>query len=616
MRGGRAGGPIGVAVGAALLLAALVTVVPLVAQAAVGDLTLVSRGADGTPPADGDSGPGLAISASGRFVAFESKAGNLNAAAQPGVTNIYLRDRRTGTTTLISRASGADGAAADADSANPSISPGGRYVAFESTATNLSADDGAAVRDVFVRDTSTNTTTLVSRALDGGAANGDSSHPAVSANASVIAFDSIATNLTSDTLAAASNVFARHTDSGETELVSRIAVGSSNFAADGNSYDPTIDREGLRVAFTSDADNLYAKDNNAYTNVFVTDLQGSRYTSAVSLPTGNFLQQDPSDGDSFDGVISADGKYVAFVSFAANFVDEPIRTPTIADVFRRDIQGTKTELVSRATGIDGEPAFADSAHPSISGDGRFIAFESAAGNLSSEDTAGSDVFIRAMNDGTTTLVSRGQGAAGPAGDSSSYAPALSADGRSVAFSSDANNLSTDDDDQFRNVFARQVPVTPPTPQAPPDLGTNDHSGHTGHDPSSPGHAGHTAAEHAGHTTVTGGPAMTLFGPPVQDIDKLFMLATLHADGRLVVSASVALRGRGGASKLYRFRGFAATVPAHREYRVKLTLAKSKLRAVKRALKRHRRLKAKIVAKAQSAAGGPWSTVTRSVRLTN
>jgi Tol biopolymer transport system component len=616
MRGGRAGGPIGFAVGAALLLAALVTVAPVVAQAAVGDLTLVSRGADGTPAADGDSGPGLAISASGRFIAFESKAGNLSVAAQPGVTNIYLRDRRTGTTTLISRASGADGAGADADSANPAISPAGRFVAFESTATNLSADDGAAVRDVFVRDTSTNTTTLVSRPLDGGAANGDSSHPAVSANASVIAFDSTATNLTTDTLAAASNVFARHKDSGETELVSRVAVGSSNFAADGNSYGPTIDQGGLRVAFTSDADNLYAKDNNAYTNVFVTDLQGSRYTSAVSLPTGNFLQQDPSDGDSFDGVISADGKYVAFVSYAANFVDEPIRTPTIADVFRRDIQGTKTELVSRATGIDGEPSFADSAHPSISGDGRFIAFESAAGNLSSEDTAGSDVFIRAMNDGTTTLVSRGQGAAGPAGDSSSYAPALSADGRSVAFSSDANNLSTDDDDQFRNVFARQVPVTPPPPQAAPDLGTNDHSGHAGHDPSSPGHAGHTAAEHAGHTTVTGGPAMTLFGPPVQDIDKLFMLATLHADGRLVVSATVALKGRSGASKLYRFRGFTATVPAHREYRVKLTLAKSKLRAVKRALKRHRRLKAKIVAKAQSAAGGPWSTVTRSVRLTN
>jgi Tol biopolymer transport system component len=616
MSGGRAGGPTGFAVAAAALLALLVMLTPLVAHAAVGDLSLISRGAEGSPPADGNSGPGLAVSASGRFVAFESKAANLSDAAQPGVTNIYLRDRRTGTTTLISRATGADGVGADADATNPSISPAGRFVAFDSPATNLSADDDDAVRDVYVRDTFADTTTLVSRSLDGGAGNGDSSHPAVSANASVIAFDSTATNLTPDAFAAASNVYARHMDTGETELVSRVAVGTSNFPANGDSYDPTIDQQGLRVAFTSDADNLYAKDNNAYTNVFVTDLQGSRFTSAVSLPTGNFLAQDPSDGDSFDGVISADGNFVAFVSYAANFVDEPIRTPQIADVFRRDVQGSKTELVSRATGADGAPSFADSAHPSISSDGRFIAFESAAGNLSGEDAAGSDVFVRAMNEATTTLTSREQGAAGPAANGASYTPAISQNGRIVAFSSDADNLSLLDDDAVSNVFVRQVPVTAPPPDTGPDLGTNDHSAHEGHDPSSPDHAGHTAAEHAGHTTVTGGPAMTLFGPPVQDVDKLFMLATVHAEGKLVVSASVAFKGRSGASKVYRFRGFTATVPAHREYRVKLKLAKSKLRAVKRALKRHRRLKAKIVAKAQNVAGGPWSSVTRSVRLTN
>jgi hypothetical protein len=110
--------------------------------------------------------------------------------------------------------------------------------------------------------------------------------------------------------------------------------------------------------------------------------------------------------------------------------------------------------------------------------------------------------------------------------------------------------------------------------------------------------------------------MTLFGPPVQDVDKLYMLATVHAPGKLVVTGSVTFKGRARASKVYRFRGFTATAPAHREYRVKLKLSKSKLRAVKRALKRGKRLKAKISAKAQNAAGGPWSTVSRSVRLTN
>src|SRR6185436_14694143 len=100
-------------------------------------------------------------------------------------------------------------------------------------------------------------------------------------------------------------------------------------------------------------------------------------------------------------------------SYAENFVDAPLRTPQVADVFRRDIQASKTELVSRATGADGAPAVANSSHPSISGDGRSIAFESAAANLSTEDTAGPGIFIRNMEAGATTLVSRATGAAGP-----------------------------------------------------------------------------------------------------------------------------------------------------------------------------------------------------------
>jgi hypothetical protein len=196
---------------------------------------------------------------------------------------------------------------------------------------------------------------------------------------------------------------------------------------------------------------------------------------------------------------------------------------------------------------------------------------------------------------------------------------LSQDGPFVAFSSDADNLSSEDDDSFRNIYLRRVPVVPPPPDTGPDLGSNDHSAHdtaahTGH--TADEHVGHTADEHAGHVTPTGGPAMTLFGPPVQDVDKLYMLATVHAAGKLVVSASVTLKGTGRAAKVFRFKAFTATVPAHREYRVKLKLSKSKLRAVKRALKRGKRLKTKISAKSQNAAGGPWSTVSRSVRLTN
>src|SRR4029453_13302086 len=100
------------------VLAALVALTPLVAQAVVGDVSLISRGTDGTS-ANAGSGPGLAVSASGRYVAFESQATTVSDPAQPGVTNIFVRDRKTGATTLVTRADGADGAGADASSAAP-----------------------------------------------------------------------------------------------------------------------------------------------------------------------------------------------------------------------------------------------------------------------------------------------------------------------------------------------------------------------------------------------------------------------------------------------------------------------------------------------------------------
>jgi Tol biopolymer transport system component len=597
----------------ACVLIAIVALVPLVAHAAVGDTTLVSAG---TAAGNADSGPGVAVNADGRYVVFESKASNLDPAAVPGVTNIYKRDTQTGTTTLVSRATGADGAGADGDSAAPTISPAGRFVAFESTADNLSGQDDDSVRNVFVRDTMFGTTTLVSVAPDGSAANGDSSHPSISANGTMIAFDSTADNLSTEDLDQYSNVYVRNMDTGELTLVSKLAFGQFSTPANDNSWGPTIDRDGRRVAFTSDADNLSTKDANQFTNVFVTDLQ-TKFTSAVSLPTGGFLKQDPSDGDSSGGVLSADGRYVAFVSSANNFTDESLRTPKYVDVFRRDIQASKTVLVSRVTGADGGPALADSGRPSISGDGRFVAFESSASNLGKNDTSTSNVFIRNVEDGVTTLVDRASGTAGQMADGGSYAPVLSRDGRFVAFSSDATNLSADDDHRVRDVFERQVPVAPPPPDLGPDLGTNDHSAHEGHDPSSPehaGHAGHTAAEHEGHTTVTGGPGMTLFGPPVQDVDKLYMLAQVHADAKLLVTASVKLPGKSRSTALYSFKSFSSTVPAHKIYRVKLKLAKSKLHAVKRAIKRGKKLKATIVGKAQNSAGGNWTTITRTVRL--
>jgi Tol biopolymer transport system component len=593
------------------LVLALIAASALVARAAVTDTALVSRASGpGGAAGQGDSGPGTAVSATGRFVAFESSA-VLSDAAVPGVTNVYLRDTESGAASLISRATGVDGAGADNDSAAPTISPAGRYVAFESLADNLATDDNDAVRNIFVRDTFTNKTKLVSRASDGAPADGDSFHPSISVNGWFIAFESVADNLSADDDDQFSNIFMRDTTAGTTDLVNRVSA-PTNAAADGDSYGPTIDRDGKRVAFTSDADNLSTKDDNAYTNVFVRDLP-LRFTSAVSLPTGGFLSSTPADGDSFDAAISWDGRYVAFLSYASNFVDEPIRTPTVADVFRRDIQASKTILVSRATGADGQPAFANSSHPSISVDGRFVAFASDAGNLSTEDGPSSDVFVRDLSYDTTTLASRASGVAGAAGDGASSTPALSIDGRFVAFASDADNLSDQDGDAFRDVFTRELLIAAPVTEVPPDLGNNDHSQHN---PADPSHTEHTPSGHEGHISLPGdtsGPSQTLFAPPTQDIDTLFVLAQVHEAGTLVVTATVALPRGGRSSKLYRFKSFTRTVPAHEVFRVRLKLAKKVLRNAKRALKRGKRLNAKVTAKARDLKGN-WTTARKTIRL--
>ena len=248
---------------AALVLAAML-VPALVAGAAVDDTTLVSL--SGTQAqANGASGPGVAVSASGKRVAFESSANNLSSIDNDTLVNIFVRDVGTGITSLVSQNGGVG---ADADSANPAISADGRYVAFESGADNLSDADDNGVTNVFLYDTVDETINLSARAV-AVAADGDSGNPSVSGAGEVVAFESRATNLSEDDDDATKDVFTRNISQGTTALVSRVnGVGAGG---NGDSFDPSISRTGTRVAFASDADNLYADDRDLYTNVFMVE---------------------------------------------------------------------------------------------------------------------------------------------------------------------------------------------------------------------------------------------------------------------------------------------------------------------------------------------------------
>jgi Tol biopolymer transport system component len=435
------------------------------AWAAKGDLDLVSRAAGATGTFGNGSSEESAISADGRYVAFTSWASNLHPDDGDINTDVFVRDLEEGTVTLVSRATGADGDKAAGDnsgffsnvSTSPAISADGRYVAFQSRASNLHPDDGDRTLDVFVRDLEANTTTLVSRAggADGAKANGPSwagSHrAAISADGRYVAFESWASNLHPDDGDTTPDVFVRDLEAHTTTLVSR-AGGADGDKGDDYAVSPAISADGRFVAFESDATNLHPDDGDSNYDVFVRDLE-AHTTTLVNRATG--AAGDKGDDQGFNPAISADGRFVAFESDATNL--HPDDGDSNYDVFVRDLEAHTTTLVNRATGAAGDKGDDEGFNPAISADGRFVAFESGASNLHPDDgDLNNDVFVRDLEAHTTTLVSRATGATGANGNDQSYTPAISADGRFVAFESYATNLHPDDGNGLQDVFRRDV----------------------------------------------------------------------------------------------------------------------------------------------------------------
>ena len=224
--------------------------------------------------------------------------------------------------------------------------------------------------------------------------------------------------------------------------MSRISVASDGTEGNNSSRMPSISADGRYVAFTSFANNLVSGDTNFLEDIFVHDRQTGQIRR-VSVATDG----TQGNGSSIRPSISTDGRYVAFISDADNLVSGD--TNNQWDVFVHDRQTGENHRISVST--NGTQSNGHSGGPAISADGRYVAFASQASNLVSGDTNGTwDVFVHDRQTRQTTRVSVASN--GTQGNASSSRHSISADGRYVAFDSDANNLVSGDTNYYSDVF--------------------------------------------------------------------------------------------------------------------------------------------------------------------
>jgi Tol biopolymer transport system component len=268
------------------------------------------------------------ISADGRYVAFYSDASDLLGAGNDtnGFQDIFRKDLQTGA--IVRCSSNAAWGQSNGPSYQPSISADGRYVAFESDATNLVLPNMNAFRDVYRKDVQTGAIVRCSTSSGGAEGNnGGSSYASISSDGKFVAFESDATNLVGGDTNITRDIFRKNLQTGTTVCCSTRASGvEGNYA----SYAASISADGRYVAFHSASDNLVSGDDNTFSDIFRKDLQAGTIVRCSTAPGVG-----EGDGDSVEPAIDAEGMYVAFVSKAANFVDGD--TGGFIDVFRKEL---------------------------------------------------------------------------------------------------------------------------------------------------------------------------------------------------------------------------------------------------------------------------------------
>jgi Tol biopolymer transport system component len=432
------------------------------------------------------------LSADGRFVTFMSGAENLVPEDDDGAfeNDVFVHDRKTGDTELVSVNSGDTRRDGDSGADQSPISADGRYVAFWSEATNLVPHDENNYVDVFVRDRVRGTTTRVSVSSSGEEVEpcGPECDPftlndatpkggtdrgiSITPNGRFVAFEYVVglDERYPPGPPAEGGFWGIYVHDSKTHTTELVSVNNRGESAGGTPYGsdfPVISADGRYVAFRSGATNLVCRggtcsgwDTNGTFDVFVHDRR-ARKTQRVSVDSYGNEQV----GVSLLPSISADGRYVAFASSASNLGPATEHAADF-DVFVHDRKTGDTELVSVNSAGDkqdegGATSFENGGHdqlqPAISADGRYVAFTSPATNLAANDDNEQfrDIFLHDRLHGITTLVS--VSSAGRSGDGPSGFPALSADARFVAFTSTSEFVEEDEPALHNDVFVHSLP---------------------------------------------------------------------------------------------------------------------------------------------------------------
>ena len=389
----------------------------------------------------------------GRYVAFTSFAPNIVANDTNSSPDVFIRDMDQGVTRLVSVNAAGTASGALGGSNLIDMTPDGRFVVFSSQATDLTAqtDANGFGQDIYVRDTVNNVTKLVSINTAGTTTgNGTSGGGSITSDGRYVAFTSEASNLIANDNAIR-DVFLRDLQAGTTIRLSTNAAGTAG--GDDGSDTALIHRGGRFVVFDTRATNLApVPDVNSLSDIFLYDLQTGTKRLLTMNAAGNATGGGISIAFSNTGVqynISADGRFVVFTSQSPDLVGND-GNGGHSDVFRYDVAAQTKTLVS--VNLTGGGAVSGSFSPSVSANGRFVAFHSLANNLVSfpDEPAGftNDIFVRDMQSGQTTVVSINAAGTRTA-DGFSFQPVISADGSRLVFFSRATDIVTNDTNGFR-----------------------------------------------------------------------------------------------------------------------------------------------------------------------